>query len=86
MARCKKEIEPLDWTLQLYDLAHGEKGSEKKNQDELWNAIADSKLDGEIGAEVWKAVDPMTEELWTKLGNKEPFWGENKTYSTGVEK
>jgi len=67
-------------------MAYGEKGSEEKNQDDLWKAIADSRLDREIDFQVWKVVDPMAEGLWPKLGNKEQFRGEDKTYSTGVEK
>lgn len=88
--RLEKEIEVLDWTSQLYNIANGEKKAEKVDtptQDGLWTAIADSKLKSQekVGDEVWKEVGPMLEQLWTALGNKEPYYGSNKTHSTGYE-
>jgi len=88
--RLEKEIEVLDFTSQLYNIAHGEKKAEKADtptQDGLWTAIADIKVkyQKEVRDEVWKEVDPMLEQLWTALGNKEPYYGSNKTYSTGYE-
>jgi hypothetical protein len=86
--RLEKEREVLDWTYQLYNIAHGPKKPEEGDnptRDELLTAIADSKVKKEIAADVWKVVDPVLEQLWTDLGNKEPYYGSNKTHSTGYD-
>lgn len=86
----ERERNVLDWTRQLYNIAHepkkGQK-SDKQTQNDLWNAIANLKVRfyKDIDAEVWKLVDPMLEQLWGDLGNTEPYHGSNETYATGFE-
>jgi hypothetical protein len=88
--RLEKEIQVLDWTGKLYNMVKGpekrERGDNTK-QDTLWTAIADSKLrfQKEIGADVWKTVDFMLEQLWKELGNTEPHYASENQHSTGYE-
>jgi len=88
--RLEKERDVLDWTRQLYGIAHepkkDEKG-EKPTQNELWKAIGESKLNfyKDIGAGVWKVVDPMLEQLWGDFGNTEPYIGSSQPYASGYK-
>lgn len=86
--RLEKERGVLDWTRQLYDMAHGGKrADEQERKDALWNAIADSKLkiSNGIGAEVWKVIDPMLERLQVDFGDLERYSGSSKTFTTNYK-
>jgi len=88
--RLEKETKVLNWTRQLYDIAHGKMEGDKQKQDKLWTAIGNPELkydkenDAEM-AEVWKVVDPMLEQLWTKLGNKEKYYGSSTTFTSSSD-
>jgi len=95
--RLEEEIKVLDWTRQLCDTApekgeaHGngeapeKEEGDKQTPDSLLEAIGRSQLNFReiIGRDVWDVIEPMLPQLWTDVGNTEPYNGPSKT--TGYE-